>query len=258
MHPDPNQRKGGHYQLQTLGDVLCQYLMTKFGEDRFGKKYSLTTANFQSLQYPQVWIKSPVQHYGETNKVVGFPVLRKKYRAELKGLAFDQDVQDEELRAALSRRILKATIQPVSAFMGSLRGRTSHTERAGGKSARKGPSFINGAVFNPAVLVAILNIYRIYYNWFELRQYVGAGATGDSTAPVAKGLSSVRIPGSNDMIQVPKRRAKTPVQRTPAMRLGADLVPKDSKQAKSPDPRRVLYRPWIFHGTPLWRRFETR
>lgn len=242
-----------------LLEMFCaQYLATKFGTDRFGGKYEFATENFQSLQYPQVWIQSPVQHYGETNKVIGFPVLRKKYRTKLKGLAFDQEVRDVELRAALSRRILKATIQPVSAFMGSLRGRTSHTERAGGKGSRNGPSYINGAVFNPAVLIAILNIYRIYYNWFELRQYVGTAAAGDGTAPVAKGVSSVRIPGSNDMIQVPKRRAKTPVLRTPAMRLGADLVPKDSKQPKTPDPRRVLYRPWLFHGTPLWRRFEVR
>lgn len=254
--PNETQENTSDYKLLEM--FCASSLMTKVKVDPNGNISPFGIANFQSPQFPQVWVKSSVQHYGETNKVVGFPVLRKKYREKLKGLAFDQDVQDPDLREALSRRVLKATIQPVSAFMGSLRSRTSHTKRAGGNGSRNGPSFINGAVFNPAVLVAILNIYRIHYNWFELRQYVGAGAAGDSTTPVSEGMSSIGIPASKDKMKVRKRRAKTPVLRTPAMRLGADPVAKDSKQPRSPDPRRILYRPWLFHGTPLWRRFESR
>ena len=109
---------------------------------------------------PQVWIRSPAQHYGETQKVVGFPVLRKKYRDPLKKLAFDQEIQDPELREALSRRALRATVQPVSIFMSSLRQRTSPSKRAGGKGEQTEPAYINGAVFNPAVLMAFLNISR--------------------------------------------------------------------------------------------------
>lgn len=67
------------------------------------------------------------------------------------------------------------------------------------------------------------------------------------------GFSSVKVPGSFEVVKVPKRRSTTPVMRTPAMRLGAA-----SEKDKAPDPRRVLYRPWLFHGTPLWRKFETR
>lgn len=149
--------------------------------------------------------------------------------------------------------MLNATLQPVSAFMNSLRTRTSPAGRAGGRSARNGPSYINGASFNPAVLVAILNIYRVYYNWFEPRQYVGSGSAGSETSEVEKGFSSVRIPGSDKVVQIPKRRATAPVMRTPAMRLGVD-----ERQDKAPDPRRLFYRPWLFHGTPLWKKFETR
>lgn len=194
-----------------------------------------------------------MQHFGETDKAVGFPVLRKEYRDRLKRLAFDQEVVEPELRDALARRVLGATIQPVSSFMNSLRMRTGHTQRAGGKSARNGPSYINGTLFNPAVLVAVLKIYRVYFNWFEPRQYLASGSGSSGSVEVEKGSSHVRIPGTGETVEIPKRRASAPVMQTPAMRLGAD-----APRNQAPDPRRIFYRPWLFHGTPLWRKFETR
>lgn len=252
----------------TLGDDLSdrdlleqfctQRMSTAYIDGRNGTKYPYSIANFQSRQFPQIWIRTPAQYYGETQKVVGFPVLRKKYRDPLKKLAFDQKVHDPELRAALTRRALRATIQPVSTFMSSLRRRTSPSKRAGGKGARTGPAYINGAVFNPAVLMAFLNIFRVYYNWFEPRQYKGPGATSGSEAPVAEGLSAVRVPGTKETIEVPKLATTSPVMLTPAMRLGADPEKANGRPRKAPDPRRVLYRPWLYHGTPLWRKFEDR
>ena len=135
------------YEIMEM--YCAEYLKTEFTEDRFRNRSPYANKTFESLQFPQVWIRSPVQHIGETEKVIGFPLLRRKYRAKLKRMAFDQEVQDPELRAALARRALKATIQPVSSFMNSLRRRTSPTERAGGKGARSGPSFISGAMYNP-------------------------------------------------------------------------------------------------------------
>jgi len=214
--------------------------------------------NFQSEQFPALWIRSPVQHYGETNKVVGFPLLRKEYRKKLKGIAFHQDIQDQELREALARRVLASTIQPVSSFMNSLRVRTSPTERAGGNSTRTGPSYISGAMFNPAVLVAILNIYRVYFNWFEPRQYVSGASGSKGKENVSEGHVSIRVPGTKEYLKKKKRRNSAPILSTPAVRLGADKRSKGADMEKAPDPRRVLYRPWLFHGTPLWRRFETR
>jgi hypothetical protein len=228
-------------------------LKSDYGLERLGTPYAYQIANFQSIQFPQVWIKSPVQHFGETDKAVGFPVLRKEYRDRLKRLAFDQEVVGPELRDALARRVLGATIQPVSSFMNSLRMRTSHTQPAGGKSARNGPSYINAALFNPAVFMAVLNIYKVYFNWFEARQYVGPCTGSSRSMEVEKGSSHVRIPGTGETVEIPKRRAPAPVMQTPAMRLGAD-----APRNQSPDPRRIFYRPWLFHGTPLWWKFETR
>lgn len=240
-------------RYELLRRFCSRHLEPALNRDQQGNALPFASANFNSAQFPQFWAMSPVQHFGETEKKVGFPIIREKYRRKLRSSGFDEDITDTDLRDALARRILNTTIQPVSAFMNSLRTRTSSIERAGGKSARDGPSYINGAVFNPAVLVAMLNIYRVYYNWFEPRQYVGPGSAGSGTKSVEMGLSSVRVPGSSEVVQVPKRRTTNPVMRTPAMRLGADR-----QKNKAPDPRRVLYRPWLFHGTPLWRKFETR
>lgn len=240
-------------KYEMLRRFCSAKLATSVGRDRQGNALPFPIANFQSAQFPQFWAKSPVQHFGETEKTVGFPIVRSKYRQSLRAVGFNQEVTDPDLRDAVARRVLNATLQPVSAFMNSLRMRTSQTGRAGGRSARSGASYINGASFNPAVLVAILNIYRVYYNWFEPRQYVGTGSAGSETSEVEKGASSVRVPGSGEVVQIPKRRTTAPVMRTPAMRLGAD-----THRDKAPDPRRLLYRPWLFHGTPLWRKFETR
>lgn len=238
---------------EMLRRFCSAHLMPAVQLDRQGVPSPFPISNFQSAQFPRHWVRSPVQHFGETEKCVGFPIIRKKYRAALRAQPFDQSIQDQDLRDALARRVLRTTIQPVSSFMNSLRTRISQTERAGGKSSRNGPSYINGASFNPAVLIAILNIYRVHYNWFEPRQYVGAGSAASATTEVAQGLSSIKVPGSKEIVQVPKRRASAPVMRTPAMRLGAAPA-----RGITPDPRRILYRPWLFHGTPMWRRFETR
>lgn len=250
-----NPQDVSDYDLLQL--YCAQNMTAAFKFDAGGKK-PFPIANFQSEQFPSLWMRSPVQHFGETNKIVGFPMLRKKYRGQLKGAAFDQNIQDQELREALARRVLNATLQPVSSFMNSLRVRTSPTERAGGNSSRNGPSYISGAMFNPAVLVAILNIYRVWFNWFEPRQYVSGSGSTKGTEEVSSGLSSIKVPGTDEVVKVEKRRKAAPILSTPAVRLGADKRPKGADMEKAPDPRRILYRPWLFHGTPLWRKFETR
>jgi len=243
---------------ELLEEFCAARMSTAYKLERNGTKHSHAIVNFRSRQFPQVWIRSPAQYFGETEKVVGFPVLKKQYREPLKKLAFDQEVADPDLRAALTRRALRATIQPVSTFMASLRQRTSPTERAGGRGARTGPAYINGAVFNPPVLMAFLNIFRIYYNWFEPRQYKGPGAIPGGEMAVNGGFSSIRVPGSSETIEVPKVATKLPVMLTPATRLGADPEKPNGRKRKEPDPRRILYRPWLYHGTPLWRKFEDR
>ncbi len=243
-------------------DWLTQFcadgLTPAMNVDHNGQTHPFSFFNFRSAQFPQLWVRSPVQAFGETQKVVGFPLIRSAYRRQLKGLAFDQLPHDHALRSALARRALTSTLQPVSAFMNSLRTRLSPTDRAGGRSARNGPSYINGALFNPAVLIALLNIYRVYYNWFEARQYTGGNSAEHGASAVPAGTSAIRVPGSDQIITVPKRREQAPILRTPAMRLGLSRVRDKASSQQAPDPRRILYRPWLFHGTPLWKKFEGR
>lgn len=239
--------------------LFCaQEMSVEVGQDRHGNPKPFPIWNFASSQFPQIWIKSPAQIQGETEKVVGFPVIRSKYRKQLKGLAFDQEPTDPELRKALGRRITKATIQPVSSFMNALRFRLSPTNRAGGRSSRVGAKYINGAAYNPAVLAALLTIFRIHFNWFEARQYTGNTATRSDTKTIKGGTTAIRIPGTNETLGLPKKRKKAAVMRTPAQRLGVDPVRDPGKTKKAPDPRRILYRPWLYHGTPLWKKFEER
>jgi hypothetical protein len=106
--------------------------------------------------------------------------------------------------------------------------------------------------------MAFLNIFRVYYNWFESRQYKGSGAASGSETPVIEGMSAIRIPGTKETFGVPKRATTAPVMLTPATRLGAGPEKSNGRPRKAPDPRRVLYRPWLYHGTPLWRKFEDR
>ena len=238
---------------------FCQStMMPAMSVDRDGVLSPFPISNFRSKQFPSVWIRSRVETRGETHKTVGFPVIRKAYRQQLKTTAFDILPNDPDLQAALARRYLNATIQPVSAFMNSMRERINPTKRAGGKSSRTGPSYINGATFNPAVLVAFLNIYRIYYNWFEDRPYAGHAARHKQTKETAGNIRTIKRPGSTEVVEVPQRRKTTPVEDTPAMRLGADTRRMTELTRKAMDPRRVFYRPWLFHGTPLWKKFEER
>ena len=277
--------------------------------------------NFASKAYPRLWLRSPVPRANEVDKVVGFPILSPRYRSEYRKLGFDDTIQDPELRAAITRRMTMATLQPVSTFQNALRNRVSIVERAGGRSARKGSSYVNGSAYNPRVLIAMLNIWRIYYNFFDWRTYASPDedertaqeedqpatpgkAEGEMNSRPARAVRHLKVPGTNETIEVPLRR-KTRVRRTtPAMRMGvhsaqystpssvrsdeeiegsADpnrdpdevqqeilqagegLEPVDKKKDRRRDDRprlpnlsRILYQPWLFHGTPMWGKLQGR
>jgi hypothetical protein len=222
-----------------------------------GSKAPYQSSNYQQGFMPQIWIRSPIQSAGETEKVVGFPLLRSSLRGELERLAFDQEILDPALRARVAWRVWTATLQPVSTFFNSLRERVSLATRAGGRSARTGPAFINGASFNPRVLIAFLNIFRVHYNWFEARQYVAPWTESVELEEVAPRLATTRVPGSDKKIVVEKRRAKKPIHRTPAMRHGIQEEERDRKgKLIMPSLHRILYRPWLYAGTPIWDKLE--
>jgi hypothetical protein len=226
--------------------------------DRHGRPKPFPISNFASKAFPALWIRSPIQASGETDKTVGFPILSSRYRTAYKKLGIQDDITDVKMKAAISRRVIQATIQPASTFMNSLRERVSFAKRSGGRASRTGDTFVNGASYNPRVLIAILNIYRVYYNFFELRTYVSPINKHDETEYVQRGTTSIAMPGSDERITVPKRRRLAPVKRTPAMRAGIQAGPIGDGDPKLPDLTKVLYQPWLFYGTPLWSKLQGR
>lgn len=234
-------------------------LLPSFREDRSGARSVFPGPNFASRAFPPLWIRSPLQVGGETDKSVGFPILSPRYRAGYRALGFQDDITEPLLREAITRRVIQATLQPASTFMNALRERVSFARRAGGRSTRTGGGkYVNGACYNPRVLIALLNIYRVYYNFFELRQYISPINRHEETEEVAAGTTSLMIPGTSDRIEVPKRRRAAPLKRTPAMRAGIVKVDPADETPRVPELNKVLYRPWLFYGTPLFGKLEGR
>jgi hypothetical protein len=75
---------------------------------------------------------------------------------------------------------------------------------------------------------------------------------------VSAGTTSLTIPGTSDRIEVPKRRQAVPLKRTPAMRAGIVKIDSGSETPGVPEFKKVLYRPWLFYGTPLFGKLEGR
>ena len=107
------------------------------------------------------------------------------------------------------------------------------------------------------MLIAVLNIVRVHHNWFEARPYVAPWSDSEETEEVEPGFATRRVPGSDRTVQVRKRRTKAPKKRTPAMRLGLQEERRDKEgELVMPSLHRVLYRPWLYAGTPVWDKFE--
>lgn len=116
---------------------------------------------------------------------------------------------------------------------------------------------MNGAAFNPRVLIAVLNIFRVYYNWFEPRHYVAPWLKDGGAVEGPSGEIAKRVPGTEKVIPFARRGARRPIMRTPAMRLGIQTAKHDANgRLVVPSLHRVLYRPWIYAGTPILDKFE--
>ncbi len=182
-------------------------------------------SNFHSRAFPKIWMRSPTQASGELDKVVGFPIVPRPLRQQLKELSFDEKDLDPEIREELAGLIYKATLQASSTFMNSLRERVSSASRAGSGGARVGGSYIQGANFNPKTLISLLNIYRVHYNFFEPRPY--SSPFEEPAAATRKPVlapRSLRIPGTNEHVELPPRTRRKPKRSTPAMRHGIDTL----------------------------------
>jgi hypothetical protein len=152
--------RGAHPALSP-SDALQAFVVVMMGPafhtERAGNPLPIPGSNFGSRAFPALWMRSPLQVAGETEKSIGFPILSPRYRAAYRAHGFQNAITDPTLREAIARRVVNATIQPAATFMNALRERVSFARRAGGRSARTGPSFVNGACYNPAVLIAVLD-----------------------------------------------------------------------------------------------------
>jgi hypothetical protein len=245
----------------TEGDRLRAFIAhamtTAVNADRFRNALPFQGSNFQQPHMPQIWIRSPLQTAGETNKVVGFPLLRAERRQAIGSIPFDGQITDQETRERIAYHVWSATLQPVSTFFNALRERVGVAKRAGGRSARSGPSYVKGASFNPHVLIALVTIFRVYYNWFEPRPYVASWSGTKETKETEPGVVMKRVPGTDTMVPLKKRRSRQPIKRTPAMRLGIQKETRDeNNELIIPSAHRILYQPWLYWGTPVWQAFQ--
>ncbi|CUH38280.1 hypothetical protein JSE7799_01387 [Jannaschia seosinensis] len=215
-------------------------------------------SNYQSEVFPALWVRSATQASGEIDKTVGFPILPRHMRRTLKKLPFDQEELSQDLREELAPWVYKATLQPVSSFMNSLRERMSVAARAGSGGARVGGSYVQGAIFNPRTLIALLNIYRVHYNFFEPRPYTCPyEEIDDLVDPPKLTPRALRIPGTDEFVDLPPRARRSRARMTPAMRHGMDaFTQRNDGTQDPPDIYRMLYRPWLYMGTKLGARFE--
>jgi hypothetical protein len=279
----------------TLAFIADKMTAAKSG--RAGHHGPFASGAYASRAFPKLWIESPAQSNGEIDKVVGFPVVPAYLRYRLKKLPFDAKL-DPDIREDLAEHVWSATLQPASSFMNSVRQRLESAARTERGGARSGGTYRPGAVFNPRVLIAIVNIFRIHYNFFEMRTYESElKPEEDHQNSPARRPRGLRYPGTNEIIPSIKKPRRVPVERTPAMRHGMDAfiirkeeiktkpkttktktktvkddpliesegnaavqlpaeaaskpVVKTRKVIYPPDIHRVLYRPWLYMGTPV-------
>lgn len=222
--------------------------------------------NFQGSAFPLLWMRSPSQSSGEIDKVVGFPIVDPWLRYRLKKLPFMPGHLDDEIREDLAQNVWNATLQAASTFMGSVRERLEAARRTDSGGARTGGTYRPGGIFNPKVLIAILNIYRIHYNFFEPRPYVAPTNTETESKVERRRPQTLRYPGTEELIAVMPVVKRTPIKRTPAMRHGMDAFIKEkvedkktgkvSENLRPPDIHRVLYRPWLYASTPVGKKLD--
>ena len=214
--------------------------------------------NFSQGFMPSLWVHSPTQASGELDKTVGFPLVDPYLRHELKKVPFDTDVQslDEEIREEIAELVYSATLQPASSFMNSVRERLGAAGRAG-QGSRVAGSYLQGAMFNPRTLISLLNIFRVHYNFFEPRPYVTIDNKHLETVSTRRSRRSLKSPGTDEEISLPPLNKSRSLKATPAMRHGMDAFSRDRNGRKRiPNLYRVMYRPWLYAGTPVGKKFD--
>ncbi|MCW8916519.1 MAG: hypothetical protein OQK24_11800 [Magnetovibrio sp.] len=214
-----------------------------------------------------LWINTPVQTGYEVGKSVGILVAKKRVRKMLHEVSSGSVSLDlnanttavTKAKASLFRDefssiIDASSLQAVDTFFNSVRERLSPTGRTGGGASMTG-TYVQGNSFNPRVLTALLNIFRVSYNFFELRPFE-KGDGDPSQQAVQSTTTHITVPGTNKKVAVKGRPRKVIEKRTPAMRHGIQQIQGNTTQ-QPPDVMKILYQPWLYAGTPLWDKLST-
>lgn len=254
----------GIFAIETPAREITEaYIAKKMTVAQRPSGQAFQISNYKINAFPSLWVRSPTQASGEIDKVVGFPILPRAMRRSMKSLPDNPEDILREMREELAPWIYKATLQPVSTFMNSLRERLSSADRAGHGGARVGGSYVQGAIFNPKTLIQLLNIFRVHYNFFELRPYASPFDDIDAHVdalidPKPRPKSrALRIPGTDAIVDIPARARRSPQRRTPAMRHGIDARKRRKNDEEvAPDIYRILYRPRLFAGTKFGARLD--
>ncbi len=194
------------------------------------------------------WYGSPVSTYYEPIKAVGIMIGSSFLRNQIANGAIDRNGHDE-----IAHYMNRSSLQTVDTFFNSLRERIAATGRASGSGGSMGGTYIRGNVFNPRVLIALLNIFRISHNYFELRPMeTDTIEQADDPEAAPEYIRSARIPGTDDTVEIRAKRRRVPRKLSPAMRHG--IHKEDSSKVRAVDLPTVLSRPWEVYGTPLFGR----
>ena len=210
------------------------------------------------------WYRSPISTYYEPAKQVGIVLGPKWFRsfagdianeeragADLSERSAHSEMNMRRFRDFVSASVDQATLQPVDTFLNSLRERLSPTKRSSSGGGSMTRTYIQGNIYNPRVLVALLNIFRVYYNFFELRPYETDTIDAAELSGQGRRLRRVRVPWTNEAVEI-SSKGRAPVRRlTPAMRHGIHRI-RPGETPKAPDIVSVLSRPWEVHGTRLF------
>lgn len=122
-------------------------------------------------QYNDLWVSHPFPNMSEPEKAACHLTDQGQYSAE-----------------HLARLYLKASLHPIDRFFMLVRRRLSPLERPTSSSANAGRRWYSYSPYNPEIVVKLLDIFRVYYNYcqFKGRKQTPAMRLGLAKGPVAE------------------------------------------------------------------------
>lgn len=123
--------------------------------------------------------------------------------------------------------------------------------------ARVGGSYVEGAIFDPRTLIALLNIFRVHYNFFGARPCASPfGKTGGAEDPPKVIPPALRIPGTNEQINLAPRARAQPRAKDPGEAARHECL-REAAQRRSGRPEPASgYLSRLYAGTKVGAEFD--